>query len=182
MRQHQKLAFWDTKFRSVKEIWKWGVWALYLKSWLLRIWTECTVCAWTSSLHSWLLCDSFSLFDIFSFSMLWVSYFLFPPPPTLPPTLFFSSCDLEIKFLYHNWREDHKSLWTRKRARAQDVGRSVPHVHGGEGHTSGQSASCGQEAPGPVQALCLRQRDWRFSTGEKKCLKVNLQKAIRIFS
>lgn len=55
------------------------------------------------------------------------------------------------------------------------MGRSVPHVHGGEGHTRGQSASCGQEAPGPVQALCLRQRDWRFSTGEK-CLKVNLLK------
>lgn len=53
------------------------------------------------------------------------------------------------------------------------MGRSVPHLHGGEGHTCDQSASCGQEAPGLVQALCLCQRDWRFSTGEKKLLKVN---------
>lgn len=50
------------------------------------------------------------------------------------------------------------------------MGRPVPHIHGGEGHTCGQSASCGQEALGPVQAVRLCQRDWRFSTGEK-CLK-----------
>lgn len=55
------------------------------------------------------------------------------------------------------------------------MGRPVPHIHGGEGHTCGQSASCGQEALGPVQAVRLCQRDWRFSTGEK-CLKVNLLK------
>lgn len=61
------------------------------------------------------------------------------------------------------------------------MGRSVPDVHGGEGHTRGQSASCGQEAPGPVQALCLRQGDWRFSTGEKKGLKVNLLKSDALF-
>lgn len=61
------------------------------------------------------------------------------------------------------------------------MGGSVPDVHGGEGHACGQSASCGQEASGPVQALCLRQRDWRFSTGEKNWLKVNLQKANILF-
>ena len=106
----------------------------------------------------------------------------FPFPSHPSPNSFFSSCDLEVKFLYHNGREDHKSLWTRKRAGAQDVGRPVPDIHGGEGHTRGQSASCGQEAPGPVQALRLRQRDWRFSAGEKKCLKVNLFKRRYIFA
>lgn len=60
------------------------------------------------------------------------------------------------------------------------MGRSVPDVHGGEGHTCGQSASCGQEALGPIQALCLCQRDWRFGTGEN-WLKVNLQKANALF-
>lgn len=31
MRQHQKLAFWDPKFKLVKETREWGVWALLIK-------------------------------------------------------------------------------------------------------------------------------------------------------
>lgn len=51
------------------------------------------------------------------------------------------------------------------------MGGSIPHLHGRKGHACGQSAGCRQEATGPVQALCLCQRDWRFSTGEQKWMK-----------
>ena len=46
------------------------------------------------------------------------------------------------------------------------MGGPLPHLHGGEGLPSLKSACGGQEALGPVQTLCLRQRDRRFGTGE----------------
>lgn len=46
------------------------------------------------------------------------------------------------------------------------MGRPLPNVHGREGLPGVQSASSGQEAPGPVPTVCLRQGDWRFGAGE----------------
>lgn len=51
------------------------------------------------------------------------------------------------------------------------MGRPIPYLHGRERLSSLEPARSGQEALGPVPALRLRQRDWRFGTGE--CARVS---------
>lgn len=48
------------------------------------------------------------------------------------------------------------------------MGGPIPQLHGGEGLPRLESARRGQEAPGPVPTLCLRQRDWRFGPGTRE--------------
>lgn len=58
------------------------------------------------------------------------------------------------------------------------MGRPLPDLHGREGVPSVQSSRRGQEAPGPVSTLRLRQRDWRSGAGENAQCRASVQCAV----
>lgn len=78
---------------------------------------------------------------------------------------------LEVQLIHHYWGKDHKGVWVGEWARAEAMGRQIPYLHGRARLPCLKSACSGQEALGPVPALCLRQRDWRFGTGEDEWVK-----------
>lgn len=75
------------------------------------------------------------------------------------------SLENQPQLLRHQRGENHAAVRVWHGARTAELGRTIPQLHGGEGHTRHPSPRRGQEATGPLEALRGRSGDRRPGHG-----------------